>query len=345
MTALFLSLLWLQSGIGSKQFIAADDQSIRYVGRFDFTDPAKPRFMYSGCAVSVGFTGTSIAVRMKDDSLRNWFNVYIDDQLFKFESADASGVYQLARGLPDTAHRITITRRTEWHGGNTTLEGFIIDSGKSLFPLPGLSRTIEFIGNSVTCGYGNEGKSREENFIYETENGDLAYSALVAKELHANYVAVCRSGIGMFQSYDGNKDFVQPKLYDEIVAGSAAKWNYAGNQPDVVVVELGANDLNKTLDSALFVNAYTGFVKKIRAQYPDADIICAAGPNVPGDTTLTFQSYVRAVEAQLAPADKKVHYFNFGTIDANGSNWHPNLEEQRQMADVLLPFIKKLKNW
>ncbi|GGC15798.1 acetylxylan esterase [Dyadobacter sediminis] len=301
--------------------------------------------MYSGCTISAGFMGTSIAIKLKDDSLRNWFNVRIDDQLFKLESADSSGIYQLARDLPDKAHRITITRRTESHGGTTTFEGFIIDPGKTLYPLPRITRTIEFIGNSLTCGYGNEGKSREEHFKYETENADLAYGALVAKKLNANYVAICRSGIGMLQSYDGNKDFVQPKLYDEIVAGSNAQWDYAANQPDVVVIELGANDLVKTLDSALFVNTYIAFVKKLRSQYSDADIICASGPNLPGDSTSTFQSYIRSVQSRFAPADKKVHYFDFGSIDANGSDWHQNLKEHQHMANGLIPYIKKLKNW
>lgn len=345
MILLFLSLFSILPDSSRTRLIPADDPSITYVGRFDFTDPAQPRFMYSGCAISAGFTGTSIAVRMSDDSLRNWFSVHIDDQLFKFESSGSSGVYQLARGLPDTTHRITITRRTEWHGGNTTFEGFMIDPGKSLHPLPRLSRTIEFIGNSVTCGYGNEGESREEHFEYQTENAELAYGALVAKELDANYVAVCRSGIGMYQAYNGDKAFVQPKLYDEIVAGSTARWNYRDNQPDVVVIELGANDLVEPLDSALFVNTYVGFVEKLRGLYPSAEIICAAGPNLPGDTTLTFQSYVRAVHSGLSAADPKVHYFYFGVVDASGSDWHPNLGEHRQMADALAPFIRKLKNW
>lgn len=345
MLFLLLSLLNFLPDRDPVQFVQANDKSITYTGRFDFTDATKPRFMYSGCAITTGFTGTSIAIKLKDDSLKNWFNVYIDDTLSKFESADSSGIYQLAQGLADTKHTITISRRTEWHGGISTFEGFIIDSGKSLFPAPRLAHTIEFIGDSFTCGYGNEGKSREEHFKYETQNGDLAFGAIVAKKLNANYVAVCRSGIGMFQSGDGNKDFVQPKLYDEIITGSKAEWNYSENQPEVVVIALGGNDLIKPLDSTLFVNSYVRFVKKLRNQYPRAEIICAAGPNRPGDSTLTFKSYLRAVEAQFAATDQKVHYFYFGVIGTNGSDWHPNLEEHRQMADALYPFIKKITNW
>jgi len=328
-----------------RRLIPATDKSINYVGRFDFTNPETPRFMYSGCTISADFTGTSVAIKLMDDSLRNWFTVNLDDSLFTFESNDSSGFYQLAEHLPDTVHRISITRRTEWHGGNTSFAGFVLDQGKGLLLIPKLSRTLEFIGNSLTCGYGNEGESRKSHFEYRTENGYLAYGAIVARALNANYVAICRSGIGMYQSYGGDRDFVQPKLYDEIVVGSEAQWSYRDNPPDVVVIELGANDLVKPLDSALFVDAYVNFVKKLRTQYPEAAIICASGPTLPGDNTLTFQTYVQAVYAQFSTTDKRIHYFHFGTIDANGSDWHPNLEEHKQMADALLPFIKRLKNW
>ena len=85
---------------------------------------------------------------------------------------------------------------------------------------------MEFIGDSYTCGYGNEGKSREEHFTYETENNYATYGAITARAFNAGYVAICRSGIGMYQSYGGGKTFTQPNLYDEIVVNSKARWDY-----------------------------------------------------------------------------------------------------------------------
>ncbi|MBX3256552.1 MAG: hypothetical protein KF862_20620 [Chitinophagaceae bacterium] len=331
--------------LGQQQTIRANNPSIEYVGRFDFTDPLRPAFMYSGCMIRTGFTGTSVSIKLADDSLRNWFTVKLDDSIFTFKSGHAGALYQLAKNLPDKAHSLEISRRTEWHGGNTRVEAFIIDEGSRLFSLPGLKRTIEFIGNSLTCGYGNEGKSREEHFTYETENNYYTYGTLVARAVNANYIAVCRSGIGMYQSYGGDTGFVQPKLYDEIVVGSKAVWNYKKNQPDVVVIELGANDLAKPLDSAAFANAYIRFIKKIRQQYLRAKIVCAAGPNESGDVGSKFQSYIKAVTNHFKGADKQVYYFDFGIIDSNGSDWHPNIKEHEQMAAALLPFIKKITGW
>jgi lysophospholipase L1-like esterase len=325
--------------------VFAGDPSIEYIGRFDFSKPSNPAFMYSGCMIRAGFTGTSIAIKLMDDSLRNWFTVKLDDSIITFKAGKADGFYLLATNLTDKEHSIEISRRTEWHGGNTTFSAFVIDEGDKLFALPKLEKTIEFIGNSLTCGYGNEGKSREEHFTYETENNYHTYGTLVARALNANYVAICRSGIGMYQSYGGDTNFVQPKLYDEIIVGSKAKWDYKNNQPDVVVIELGANDLAKDLDSAAFANAYIAFIKKIRKQYNRSKIVCAAGPNGQGDIKSKFQSYIKAITAYYKTNDNDVYYFDFGTIDSNGSDWHPNLKEHEQMAAVLFPFIKKITNW
>ena len=325
--------------------IAADNAAIGYTGRFDFTDPAEPVFMYSGCMIRTGFTGTSITVKLVDDSLRNWFTIHLDDSLFVLKADNKDGIYLLAENLENKKHSLEISRRTEAHGGNTRFGGLLIDENAGVFPLPGKKRTIEFIGNSVTCGYGNEGTSREEHFSYATENGYLGFGAITARALNANYVAVCRSGIGMYQDYGGDTGFVQPRLYDEIVAGSKAVWDYNKHQPDVVVIELGANDLEKPLDSLAFTNAYIRFVKKIRKQYSKAKIICAAGPDLPEQKSDRFQNYVQAVARHFKTSDKNVFYFYFGIVDANGSDWHPNLEEHRQMAAALLPYIKKITGW
>ena len=322
-------------------FIPASSPNIQYIGRFDFSEKEKPVFMYSGCTIQTAFTGTSISVLLQDDSLRNWFTVKLDDSLFIFKADKKDGVYSVAQNLPDQKHTLEIIRRTEWHGGNTAFLGFNIDEGKKLLLLKRKKRAMEFIGDSYTCGYGIEGKSREEHFTYETENNYATYGAITARAFNADYVTVCRSGIGIYQSYGGGKTFTQPNLYDEIVTNSKARWDYTKNQPQVVVIDLGANDLSVTLDSVQFVNTYIQFVQKIRLQYPKAKIICVAGPSGLGDKWLKFQSHVLAVTNHFKNTDEGIYYFKFSPFDPHGSDWHPNIKEHEQMANELIPFIKK----
>jgi hypothetical protein len=206
-------------------------------------------------------------------------------------------------------------------------------------------RKLEFIGNSYTCGYGIEGKSREEHFSYETENNYLTYGAIAARALDAEYLTVCRSGIGIWQGYGGGKDFTMPGLYDEVVLGSEKIWDYTRYQPHLVVIDLGANDLSVELDSVQFISTYVEFLERIRRNYSTAKIVCAAGPSAPGTDWEKWQRYTDAVVEQFAKQDRQVFYFEFSTFEPNGSDWHPNVAEHARMAEELIPFISELMKW
>ena len=116
-------------------FIPASDTNIQYIGRFDFTDRNKPVFMYSGCAICTRFTGSGLQLHLQDDSLRNWFTIKLDDSLFTLQANKADGIYSIGEHLSNTVHTVKISRRTEWHGGNTTFQGFTIDTGRTLPPV------------------------------------------------------------------------------------------------------------------------------------------------------------------------------------------------------------------
>ncbi len=129
------------------------------------------------------------------------------------------------------------------------------------------------------------------------------------------------------------------------MAGSKATWNYKSNQPHLVVIDLGANDLSAALDSSKYVNAYINFVQKLRQQYPAAKIICVAGPAGAGPKLIRFQNLVSAVARHFKNTDKQVSYFTYKPIDFNGSDWHPNIKEHEQMAADLLECIEQIMKW
>jgi lysophospholipase L1-like esterase len=348
-TTLLLSILiFLMAACnqsGNKKFIPADNNNIAYIGRFDLSDKTSPVFMYSGSMIRTVFNGTSIEMILKDDSLRNMFNVRVDDSLFVLTTNKPDGVYLLAKNLENRKHTLEIYRRTEWHGGNTTFKGFNIDKGKKLYKPLVQKRMIEFIGDSYTCGYGNEGKSREEHFRYETENNYLTYGSLTARALDAEYLTVCRSGIGIWQGYGGDTAFTMPKLYDQVIINSPVSWNFKRYQPQAVVIDLGGNDLSAPLDSATFVNTYVGFLKRIRNNYRTSRIVCIAGPDSPGTEWEKWRSLIHSVVNQFERADPMVSYFEFTPFQPNGSDWHPNTEEHKRMANELIPFLKDLMRW
>lgn len=301
--------------------------------------------MYSGSVIRTVFNGTSVEVILKDDSLRNMFTVLIDDSIFVLTTDKQDGIYLLASNLEDRDHLLEIYRRTEWHGGNTVFKGFNLDRGKRLFKPAVSSRIIEFIGDSYTCGYGNEGKSREEHFTYETEDNWLTYGSIAARALDAEYMGICRSGIGIWQGYGGDTTFTMPKLYDQVIINSPKRWNYNKLQPQAVVIDLGSNDLSAPLDSASFVNTYVEFLQRIRNNYISARIVCVAGPSNPGEEWERWRSYIHSVVSVYGKAGPGVSYFEFSPFEPNGSDWHPNVAEHQRMAGELVPFLKNLMKW
>lgn len=328
-----------------RKYIAANSKNIAYIGRFDFTDRKNPVFMYSGCAIRTVFSGTSVDIAMKDDSLRNWFTVLLDDSLYVLKSDRKDNYYQLGKNLKNGKHTLEIIRRTEWSGGNTTFSGFYIDKGGKTTRPEIEVRKIEFIGDSYTCGYGNEGKSREEHFKYETENNYLTFGAIASRSLKAEYVTICRSGIGIYQGYGGSKGFSMPVYYDTLVTGSRALWDYRKFQPDVVAIVLGSNDMSRRFDSVQFVGAYIDFLSRIRKNYPATKILCIAGPSGEGNQWIRQQTIIKSIVERYGKKDNSVFYFAFSPFQMNGSDWHPNVAEHKQMAGELIPEIKKIASW
>jgi hypothetical protein len=344
----FLMLAFIMSACnysGSGKFVAADNKNILLIGRFDLSDKRNPVFMYSGSTIRTIFSGTSVEVMLKDDSLRNMFNVFIDDSMFILTANKPDGTYLLAQNLENRSHSLEIYRRNEWHGGNTTFKGFNLDRGAKLYKPQMKPRLLEFIGDSYTCGYGNEGKSREEHFRYETENNYLTYGALTARALESEYITVCRSGIGMWQGYGGDTTFTMPKVYDQIIINSSSVWDFKAHQPQAVVIDLAGNDLSVALDSAAFVDTYVDFLRRIRKNYKTTQIVCLAGPGNTGEEWDKWRSYIHSVVKKYGMSDPYTAYFEFSPFEPNGSDWHPNVEEHKRMAEELIPFMKTLMNW
>jgi lysophospholipase L1-like esterase len=298
--------------------------------------------MYSGSTIRTIFSGSSIQIVLKEQSA-NYFTIVIDNQVHILKTNTADSVYTLAENLTDQKHHLDIIRNTEWSTGNSVFKGFKINNGSSLFTPKIQERKIEYIGNSYTCGYGINGKSHDEHFSYDTEDNYISYGAITARNLQAEYTAICRSGIGMLQGYGGTSNFTQPLLYDEIVQNKKTVWNFETYQPQLVVIELGTNDISVEVDSEKFIKTYQQFISKIRNHYPNAKIVCAAGPNPGGDKWILLQKMIHSVVNTIKLND--IYYFEFSNFIPNGSDWHPNALEHQKMAKELTNYLKKLMQW
>ena len=252
----FVSVAWGADTVPALPVsINATDANIRYIGRFDCRDPAGPRCAWSNSSVRLKFMGTALNVKLADTNENQW-QVIVDGKPGPvIKSKGRGAIYPLANGLAEGEHAIELVKRTEAFNGTTQFQEFQISAGGKLLPVPAARRRLEIIGDSITCGYGNEGKSEQEHFSPNTENGYSTYGAIAARELGAEYMCIAWSGKKMWP------DNTIPALYDlTLPQDSMSQWDFSKWTPDVVVINLATNDFGKKIpDENGWTTAYEGF--------------------------------------------------------------------------------------
>jgi hypothetical protein len=328
---------------------------IEYAGRIDFSNPLKPKFSYPGSSVRACFQGSNVSIILIDDGNQNYYNVILDKVVVsRIQTKAGQNTYTLALGLKDTIHEIEIFKLTEDWLGKTQFCGFAIDDGKMLVDIPDKRELlIEFIGNSITCGYGNEGKNGDGGFSATTENHYLTYAAITSRSFNARHSGVCRSGIGIYRNYDGpitgNTDCM-PNYYQRIFFDKATPLYNFAQKPDLICIDLGTNDFSTDKgDSALYVHNYLRFIDTIQLKNSKADILCLLGPMMGGNTLTRVRKYIKfIVDSANLKNNGNVYFFEMSQQTGSlgiGSDSHPTVAQHLKNAKELINFIATLKSW
>ncbi len=352
-----LALVWLLLVVNSTSLRAAgkslqlrvkpDNNKLFYSGRFsdDF------RFGWSGSAVSFAFKGQSAEAILK----LMWgkkvaLQVVVDGKPTKVIFVTPQQThYPLVTNLPVGNHRLQIWQRTEGGFGELKFMGLELNSGATLLKVKPPARRLLLIGDSITCGYGNEAKTKPEGNTVENENSYLAYGALTARALNSDIMTICWSGKGVYRNCSLNNDKINtlPQLFDRTLPGSKQPaWNHKNYRPQLIVVNLGTNDAARNgnkkapLDKKLFLTAYETFIKHLQQLYPEAKIIIAIGPMQLKPLTEWLK--------QFATTRKNIYYLEFSGKAGEeyiAGHWHPSVKMHQVMAEQLTAKIKKIMNW
>ena len=321
--------------------------NVRFVGRVDRSDPNAVRFAWSGTEVVGRFQGTSISARIHDDGT-NFFEVLVDGQpKFVLQTQPNREIYSLAENLPDAVHDIALYKRTEARVGEAVFLGFE-GSASMMPPLPPSTRRIEFVGDSITTGYGNEGPGVDCTFNPAQQNEYTTYAAIAARRLGAEHVNVAWSGktIGEMTEY----------WERTLPARAESKWDHQSWVPQIVVLNIGTNDFAiRDPGEARFVRMYIALFLRVRAAYPNALIVCALGPMLsdgypPGRRNRTLaKRYMQATMAKLKAAGQThFEYLDFleqRESDGLGCGYHPGRTTHALMAERLAAFVKEQLGW
>jgi len=351
-----VSVLLISCSAKNELIVDPSDPAIEYSGRINRSSEESVRLNWPGSSIRINFEGASIAALLQDESGDNYYNVILDnDSLFILRPQTIKQYQVLASNLSKGPHTIEIFRRTEWNKGSTNFYGFKINANaKLLAKSPPKKRKIEFYGDSITAGFAVEDTSGKDLYDSIYTNNYASYAAITARHFEADYQCVCRSGIGLTVSWD---PLIMPELYDRLIpTDSNSKWDFSLYRPDVVVVNLFQNDSwlvnlpehpefikrfgDKNPDEAFIISAYQEFIAGLRVHYPAANIICTLGSMDATKDGSLWPGYVQKAVASLKDKNVYTHFMPYEESTA-----HPNVQQQKNMANSLIEFIEKTIEW
>ena len=344
-------LLAATSQVFAAKFVKASDEHFVYMGRVSRATPDVVAWTYPGVQVVCRFTGSSVSMKTNPGS--GFYMIQIDDKpAFKVEMKKGEEVVSLAKHLEEGPHSLRIVYAIEGHGKKPVFHGLYLDDEAELLDPPTLpERKIEFIGNSITCGYGIEGNGKEKTFYYHLQNFCLTYAYLTAQALEAQYHAVARSGIGVYRNYMGKiPEQIMPYIYPHTMYTTKGElWDFAQYQPDVVCVALGTNDTTGSYTVSGLTGGFRKFVAQLRENYPTAKIVFLIGPMMSAKRRADLRTAQQTViDEYAAQGDTTIYSFEFKESDkalGMGSQGHPNAAHHAQMAQELTPYLRELMSW
>ncbi len=305
-------------------------------------------FTVSGKNASLTLAGSS-AIKT-DEAHRPRYAVYADDKLICDVVMDKQEETVSLWADTDKTAVIKVMLLSEAQFGGVGIRSVNAESSSAqpVTPTDEASLKIEFIGDSITCAYGVEGKFGD-TFSTAAENFTKSYAYLTAKALEADYTTCCYSGYGIVSGFsaDGSKNEkdLLPDCYgiSSNYADYGTDWDFS-EQCDVVVVNLGTNDINYVAadpeaHGKEFTNGYKAFLQNVREKRPDAAIICTVG-------TMGGDDVYKLIEEAIAElGDEKMTSFfspSQSPLDDMGTDGHPSKKAQQYIADILTDKIRNL---
>lgn len=253
---------------------------------------------------------------------------------YKLDTYEQYVTVRIANGLTAGDHVIQISKSTDskndgWYVSAVHYSGELVKTEPA-------ERYIEFLGDSITAGYGVYPSSKG----YGQTHSYFTYANRTADALGADYYSVANGGWVLCR--DANPSmaianiYTKQSMYDHLGLG---EYEFE-RQPDVVVINLGTNDRGGRTDFQL-QNETEYILKLVREKNPDATIIYAYGMM---DASAGNIVWISAAVERFAQSDGNTYYVALPENTA-GVGAHPNYSGSIEAGQVLTDAIKSIMGW
>lgn len=319
---------------------------------------AGAEFIYTGKKLDITIVGDAASTAGNADNYAR-VAIYVDGERVIDDMLDEKEkTYTAFESDSEKSVDVQIIKLSECAMSTIGIKPIKLGEGEKIEPAKAKDLKIEFIGDSITCGYGVDDPDKEHHFKTSTEDVTKAYAYKTAQALDADYSMVSISGYGIISGYtDSGKKPEQtiPQYYDKLgfsynkfadsleVAG--LEWNFDNYKPDIVVINLGTNDMSyakNEMTQAEFEEGYIEFLKQVRSHNPDSYIFCTYG--VMGNTLIRNIKNVCDKYSEET-GDNKVTFFTLPMQDENKNgivaDWHPSEATHEICAQRAVKTIKE----
>ncbi len=333
--------------------VSLGDSYVKLLGRYHIEDNKSVGFEDSNSGFTFKFVGGGdIISNITVTNLAGgncWFKIFINGvETSDIELKTDETVYTLAENLPYGEYEITAVKR--YMVDRITVSDVKLAAGSYLLgTTPDKQYKIEFIGDSITAGYGNLSTA------WSTENCDSTqtFSWYLAEQYNADIICRAYAGQGLAWDFSGKTSGSIVPCYTKTFGTNLTyngetlnyDWDFENNQVDLVCINLGTNDaqgFNETNTEAIWIEQAKAFLNTVREKYPDAKILWSYG--VMGDTMAgTIEAAINEYNREKGlTVDNRVEYFTYSKSYTLANGSHPSAAQSYEIAEEMKPYIDKL---
>jgi hypothetical protein len=295
-------------------------------------------------------SGVEFAVRLDSGSVKfNFvlskpclFRVWVDGEEYKqgdspLVEVSTLGIMNLS-GLSAGEHTIKLLKVTDpTRCPNAELKS-VIFAGELITDREVKDKElyIEFIGDSITSGYGTLNIDYPNDGTYTAMDGTLAYAYLLAKALDADYSMTSLSGYRLVEHFiKDNEGEIADSLYLKTAPTANAEEDYGfERKADIVVINLGTNDYSLNKGEQTFEEYYVKLLNAVKEKNgEDCKILCLY--NVMNDGH--YDQVLSACE-ELSRTYDDVYTLKLNRT-ARVHTGHPTAEENIAYAEVIMQYL------